>query len=204
MLAQLRQVREEWRHNRRLRLGALAILMILGTYAVLALSDRQRAMAETYERDAVLAVRLQQVAREKEWPRRADQAEALLVRLRKSIPETGSDGAAQADIHAWLTEQAASIGLESPQVRVEATVVVPEHPELRQVLARLDATLPEDKVDALVRALSAGLPWIQTERLEIVSGPPGRVMAIVRAYSRKSAAELRTTAEAEATDGGNP
>ena len=64
IVAQLRQMREEWRHNRRLRLGALAILMILGTYAVLMLSDRQRAMAEAYERDAVLAVKLEQVARE--------------------------------------------------------------------------------------------------------------------------------------------
>ena len=194
IVAQLRQMREEWRHNRRLRLGALAILMILGTYAVLTLSDRQHAMAEAYERDAGLAVRLEQVAREQEWPRRADQAEATLARLVKSIPETGSDGAAQADIHAWLTEQAVEVGLESPQVRVEATVAVPDHPELRQVLARLDATLPEGKVDVLARALSAGLPWIQTERLEIVPGPPGRVMVIVRAYSRKSAAELRAAA----------
>ena len=200
IVAQLRQMREEWRHNRRLRLGALAILMILGTYAVLMLSDRQRAMAEAYERDAVLAVKLEQVAREQEWPRRADQAEAVLARLRKSIPETGSDGAAQADIHAWLTEQAASVGLESPQVRVEATVAVPDHPELRQVLARLDATLPEGKVDTLARTLSKGLPWIQTERLEIVSGPPGRVMVIVRAYSRKSADELRAAAQGAGGD----
>ena len=92
--------------------------------------------------------------------------------------------------------------MESPQVRVEATVAVPDHPELRQVLARLDATLPEGKVDAVVRALSAGLPWIQTERLEIVSGPPGRGMAIVRAYSRKSATEL--AADAKVTGGAGP
>ena len=201
--SQGQRMREEWRPNRRLRLGALAVLMILGTHAVLTLSDRRHATEAAYERDAELAARLEQVAREQEWPRRADQAEAVLARLRKSIPETASDGAAQAEVQAWLAEQAAAVGLETPQVRVETTLAVPGHPDLRQVLARLDAGLPDGKLEGFTRALAAGLPWVQTERLELVVGPPGRVAVIVRAYSRKPAEQM-AKAVAEVAAGGAP
>lgn len=198
---QWRRMREEWRQNRRLRLGALAVLMILGTHAVLTLSDQQRATAAAYARETELAARLEQIARERDWPARADQAEAVLARLRKSIPETPSEGAAQADAQAWLTEQAALAGLEVPQVRVETTLAVPGHPELRQVLARLDAGLPDGKLEGLARALSTGLPWIQTERLDVTIGTPGRIAVIVRAYSRKPADQAaRAAAEADAGD----
>lgn len=179
------RMRQEWAGNRRLRLGALLVLLILGAHALLALSDRRAAAIESYHRDAGLLARLQEASRESAWPARAAKAEKALADARASIPAARSDGLAQAELQAWLTDIAGAAGLGDPRVRVESSVDVPGQPGLWQVLARLDATVPEGALPGFVRALSGGLPWIQAERLEIIEGRPTRVALIARGYYRR-------------------
>ena len=188
MMAQRwQQVRQEWRHNRRLRLGILVVVMVLGLQAVLMLSDRQRALADDYRQEAALLDRLADASRESAWPERADQAEAALLAVRGTVPQVSSAGLAQAELQAWLTGQAASAGLQDPRVRAESTLDVPGQPELWQVIARLDAGVPAGRLEAALRSLATGLPWIQAERMEITEGRETRLGLIVRAYYRKPA-----------------
>jgi hypothetical protein len=174
----------EWQQSRRLRLGALAILTILGVQATLVLADRRHARAGEYQRDAALLARLDEASRESAWPQRATAAEAALADVRNSIPAARSDGLAQAEMQAWLTDLAAFAGLASPTVRVETSLAVPGQEGLWQVLARLDAVVPDGRMPVLVRTLAAALPWVRTERLDLQAGRDTRVSLVVRGYFR--------------------
>lgn len=186
--ARWEQGRLEWRQNRRLRLGALVVGVILGLQLVLALSDRQQVLAEQHRERAKLLARLDEASRESGWPQRAAEAEAALAAVRGTVPEASSAGLAQAELQAWLSGQATSAGLEEPRVRAEATVEVPGHPGLWQVIARLDAVVPPGRLPGFLQALSVvGLPWIQAERLELVAGAQTTLGLIVRGYYRKPA-----------------
>lgn len=200
---QFERVRQEWRQSRRLRLGALVVLLILGAHVVLTLSDRQQAMAQDYRRDAALLGRLEEASRESAWPERAEQAEAAAEAMRTSIPQAASDGLAQAELQAWLSGQAAIGQLQQARVRAEATLDVPGQPGLWQVVARLEGAVPAGGLDRFLQSLSSGLPWIQVERLEITEGRETQLSAIVRGYYRKpdAAPEAPADASAPATGG---
>lgn len=187
MHARLQQMDAEWRQNRRLRLGALVVLVVLGLHFVLGLADGRQAAMVQYQRDADLLARLQEAGRESAWPERAIEAEAALAAVEATLPEVASAGLAQAELQAWLAGQAASTGLSEARVRAETTLDVPGHPELWQVVARLDAQVPEGRMPMLLRALSGGLPWIQVERVDITQGRQTQVSLVVRAYYRKAA-----------------
>ncbi len=181
---QLRQLAAQWRANRRLRYGALAILLILGTQLALSLMDRRTATETQYARDDALFARLQEASTESAWPRRAAAAEKALADMRHSIPPARSDGLAQAEMQAWLTDLAAHAGLASPTVRVESSLAVPGQPDVWQVLARLDADASPASLPVLVRTLSMARPWVATERLAVQSGSSMRVSLVVRGYFR--------------------
>ena len=187
MRARFEQMAAEWRQNRRLRLGALVVLVVLGLHFVLGLADDREATMVQYQRDAALLARLQEAGRESAWPERAEEAEAALAALEATLPEVASAGLAQAELQAWLAGQAASAGLAEARVRAETTLDVPGHPALWQVVARLDAQVPTGRMPMLLRALSGGLPWIQVERMDISQGRQTQVSLVVRAYYRKAA-----------------
>lgn len=178
----------QWRDNRRLRLAVLVVLAILG-WQVLDMVDRQRqAEATEYGNSQELRRRLERIADQPEWEERARQAEAELETLRRQLMAVSGSGQAQAEVRSWLTEFAGAIGLPQPMIKVEDVLDVPEHPELLQVLARMEGRLPTFGHAPLARGISRGLPWIQVERLEI--GEDGRVSMVVRAYYRRSAQAL--------------
>lgn len=181
----LERLRAEWRQNRRLRLGALAILAIVGMQLVLMLSDARVRRIEQYQRDARLLARLEEASGESAWTGRAKAADAVLAQMRASIPVASSEGLAQAELQAWLSDLAVFAGIGNPVVRVETALVVEGHPELWQVLARLEGDMSESQAPLLMRTLSAALPWYQTERLQVQSGITPRVSLVMRGYFRK-------------------
>lgn len=181
------QVRQEWRQNRRLRIGVLVVVAVIGLHLVLTLSDRQQRLADEYHQRADLLLRLQDASRESAWPERAEQAGQALAAVREGIPRVSSAGLAQAELQAWLSGQAQGARLQEIRVRAETTLDVPDHPQLWQVIARLDASVPAGRLEGFLRQLSAGLPWIQAERLELAEArnDATRLGLIVRGYYRK-------------------
>lgn len=180
------RVRQEWRQNARLRWGALVIVLILGARVALSLVDERADVAKQYARDAELFARLDATAQETAWPRRAKSAEAARDELVRGLREARNDGAARADLQAWLGTLATDAVLTQPVVQVEAVLDVPGYPELRQAVARIEGTVPTHlDVAPFARGLAAGLPWIQAEQFEVGEAQPVKVLAIVRAYYRK-------------------
>lgn len=185
----LQQARQEWRQNRRLRLGTMVVVLVLGVHLVLLLSDRQAAMAERYAQQADMLARLQDASREAAWPERATQAEEALAAERATIPAVPSAGLAQAELQAWLTAQGEAAQLQSARVTAETTLDVPGHPDLWQVIARIDAEVPAGRLEPFLLAASAGLPWIQAEQLDVTEAEPMRMGMIVRGYYQRADAD---------------
>ena len=179
------KVLQEWRQSRRLRLAMLVVGLVLGLHLVLLLSDRQQSMAGEYASQVRMLTRLQDASREAAWPKRAVQAEQALTAERNSIPAVRSAGLAQAELQAWLTAQGASAGLQSGRAIAETTLEVPGHPDLWQVIARLDAEIQPGSLEPLLIAISAGLPWLQVQQLGVTTGSPMRLSMIVRGYYRR-------------------
>ena len=71
MQARVREFALEWRQNRRLRLGALAIVAILGLQLVLWRADARAERVADYRRGAELLARLESASRESAWIERA-------------------------------------------------------------------------------------------------------------------------------------
>lgn len=206
--AQRDRVLAEWRSNRRLRLVVLVIVLVGGIHLALSASERRAPDIEEYRRDAELVERLREASAESAWPARAEEAEQRLAEVHQGLPEVASTGLAQAEIQAWLAQQAQAAGLGEARVRVETTLEVPGHPELWQVLARLDASVPDGQLGPFLQAVSGGLPWIQTERLDISTTQQGQRLALTaRGYYRKPSAgsagdEGEAAPDADRAEGG--
>lgn len=192
--AQLQRARAEWQANRRLRIGALLILAILGLQLVLAMSDSRTIRMEQYQRDARLLSRLEEASGESAWPERAKTAEETLAKMRASIPVASSEGLAQAELQAWLGDLAAFAGIGNATVRVETALAVEGQPDLWQVLARLEGDMSESRSAVLMRTLAMALPWYGTERLQVQAGATPRVSLVIRGYFRKGDGKQASTA----------
>ena len=184
------RIGEEWRANRRLRMAVLIALVVLSVNVIVSLETRKQALIGSYTSDLELQARLEGVSRQLQWKLRAKDAEARLEVLRGQLPVVSGSGLAQAELQSWLTQLASSAGLAEPQVKVEDTLEVENHPDMWQVLARLDGQLPAYGQAAFLRAVSDGLPWVQVERLEIAEGTPARVGLTVRSYYRRGQVQI--------------
>lgn len=197
--AQWGRIRQEWRDNARLRWGGLIVVAILGAQAVWSVADARREIAREYVRDAGLLARLEAAGQDTAWPRRAKEAENARRALFASVPEARSEGAAKADLQAWLAQLAKDATLTQPLVRVETVTEVPGYPELQQVAARLEGTVPTPlDVAPVMRGLAAGLPWIQADQVEVGENAPVRVVMIVRAFYRRPAGAAAAVSRDEA------
>lgn len=185
--ARLDEVRQQWRENRRLRLAVLAAGAILGLHGVLTLGDWRDALGEGIARDRDLLERLEQASRDDAWPDRAADAQRRLQEAREAIPAAGSEGRARAELQAWLSRQASAAGMTEVAVRVQDVVGVEGHPDLLQVLARMDGELPKAQLGVLLDALGTALPWVQVERLAVSEGDPSSIVVVVRGYYRTPA-----------------
>ena len=184
----LRQLRQQWRDNPRLRYGGLVIVAILGVQGLLMLSDAVGKRVAAYTGDLEMQARLQGVRSETWWPQRADKARAELEAVNARIPGVAGKGMARAESQAWLAKLAADQQLGEPAIKVEDTVEVDGYPDLWQVIAQLEGQLPEYGQEPLLHALADARPWVQAERIEISQGSTPRVVVTLRSYYRKAAA----------------
>lgn len=172
----------EWRANRRLRLGVLVALWAALVQLVLVLSDYNAGRSSQYHRDRALLERMQAAGEQKQWPARAAEVEAGLLQLRADLPRAASAGLAQAELQAGLGEMAASAGLAAVTARTEPTVEVAGHPELWQVLGRMEGQATSAQLAAFLQALAARRPWLQVDRLELRGDDLIEITLIARGY----------------------
>lgn len=182
----LENMAAQWRDNHRLRMAVLVALVVLALHLLDGLGRHRETAMQAQASDARLGQRLAQLAAQPEWRARAKQAEDELDVLRREMRVVSSNGQAQAEVQAWLTDFAKAQTIAEPTVKVQEVLDVPGHPGLVQVLARLDGQLAAFSQRALAKRLAAALPWVQVERLEIGDQEVAKVSMVVRAYYRRA------------------
>src|SRR5690606_38159357 len=96
--AQLRQLREQWQGNPRLRWGVAAIAAILGFYLILVAWDWRQALHAEYQARTLQLYKVQALAGQEAWLQRAQEAQALDAAMQAEIPVASSVGLAQAEV----------------------------------------------------------------------------------------------------------
>ena len=128
----LADIRREWAANPRLRLGVVAIGVIVAIYLSLVLRDWNASLAQDYaERTGYLA-KMQALAGQDAWIERAASAAEVRSALEAEIPEVATIGLAQATVQGWVREAAVAFG-EDVQVRAAAPVPVAEGSDIWRV-----------------------------------------------------------------------
>ena len=191
----LENMAAQWRDNHRLRMAVLVALVVLALHLLDGLGRHRETAMQAQASDARLGQRLAQLAAQPEWRARAKQAEDELDVLRREMRVVSSNGQAQAEVQAWLTDFAKAQTIAEPTVKVQEVLDVPGHPGLVQVLARLDGQLAAFSQRALAKRLAAALPWVQVERLEIGDQEVAKVSMVVRAYYRRAPGAMTPDAQ---------
>lgn len=172
----------EIRHNTRLRLGLWLILTIVLSYSVLLLSDQETALLAEYQAAATRLQQVEQVIAQPQWPQRAQAMREQLVRLESTLWQANTEGLAQASLQSWLENQARVLQVQSPTVRVDPPIDLPEL-SAWQVKAQLEGDFEQAKLYDLLLAIAQAPQQLVIERLEAsqLSRTP-RFQMIVVAY----------------------
>lgn len=94
----------EWRANRRLRFGGIAIVAILVLYSLLVLNDWRHALAQEYQDRTLHLYKIAALAKQSQWPARAQEARNIRQALEAQIPGAATIGLAQAEVQTGLNQ----------------------------------------------------------------------------------------------------
>jgi len=109
-------LRTQWAERRVLRIGVVAIGAIVWLQVLFLVGDRTEALRrdEVSLRDELARVQL--LAREKQWPQRAEDARTQLGALRSLLWNEPERGLAEASMQDWIRSTAAKSGLRLREV----------------------------------------------------------------------------------------
>lgn len=158
----------ELRRNTRLRIGLGLIVAILLSYASLWLNDYEKQLKNDYQSVISHLNRLQAIASQTQWDRRAAQVHQLRTQLEAQLWRANSKGLAQATFQEWLNTRIKQVQFEgNVRLKVDVAREVSQYPHLWQVTAQLEANFEPKKLNALLLAIAKNPKWIVTERLDI-------------------------------------
>lgn len=143
--ARLRPLLAQAQDNPRLQAGLALIALLVVGWLALVLHDAREARIRELERQHQRLAQIKQLAGQKMWIERADEAERLGKVLAAELPEAKSAGLAQADFQAWLRPivdaQNANLRLD-----VQAPTMPEDMPGVVQVTAVVSGGLPPQRV----------------------------------------------------------
>ena len=182
LIEKLTPLAAQLRENVRLRWGLWAILVVLGLYFVLVLSDYRKEVSEKYLQRLSYLSKLERATREVQWPERVVAARALLTQLEGRLWQANTRGLAQATFQTWMTGQLRARGLSEHRLRVEPALDVSGHPGLWQVTARVEDVFDKMQLEALLADFANNAQLTVVDGLEIKAERSPRFTLVVKAY----------------------
>jgi len=110
------QLREQWQESRLVRLGAWLAVALLGVYLLLAGFDEVDALLERNRGQAMELARLQGLAKEKDWPERRREANALKVAYDTAVWMDPDLALTEAGLQDWLRNVTQRLGLKVREI----------------------------------------------------------------------------------------
>lgn len=152
----------ELRTNLRLRLGLVAILVILLGYGLLEWRDHLATEASEYQRLLNHVARLGQHQQPELWSQRASEAKAALTHAQAQLWRDNSTGQAQAHVQDWLftllrqtDAKGSSVRVTEPDAALDAVNLTAKLPPELQGLRPLRARVEFNSDTAVLMALLA-------------------------------------------------
>lgn len=182
MILALSPLLTELRTNQRLRLACWLILLILCSYALLLMTDRQRLVAEEYGRLNAQAKKLAARTNRIEWQERAVAAKGIRVQLESTLFQAESRGMAQANVQSWLNSLIQKHQMSDARLQVKQAVDLSGYPDIRQVAATIEAPFYYSKFMALLYDLETDKRLLTIEQMDIVFQGKPRFTLVVKAH----------------------
>lgn len=147
----LADIRREWAGNPRLRLGIIAIGVILAVYLSLVMQDWRAGLQERYAERTEYLGKMQALAGQDAWIARAEAVAQTRAALEAEIQTVATAGIAQAAVQGWLRDAAVAFG-EGVQVQAAAPLQVAEGSDIWRVPVTISGKLdPARYVQLLAR-----------------------------------------------------
>lgn len=163
----LSSLRDEWKKNPRLRLGALAIAGIALFYLFLIVSDYQTEQEKQFQQMARKFLRIKKGGLDESWLENYEKAKALATLVDSRVWRAKSRGLAQAMVQAWAEALITKYKFRGPALRVEQAYEVVGADSLWQVAATLEAEVPPENIAELLRDIEGHDKLLSIERLII-------------------------------------
>lgn len=140
--------------NPRLQAGMALILLLLAGWILLVLGDARTARLTDLQDGRERLVQVKQIASERVWLERAQQATALARTLSAEIPPAPSPGLAQAAFQGWLGEIVDKQGLPL-RLTVETPVYLDDPADVVRVTAEVRGGMDPNRVWRMIEQIEA-------------------------------------------------
>lgn len=181
--ARLRQVREEWRSNQRLRRGVAVVAAIAALYLLLVLLDWRRSLHEEYQQRTLQLYKMAALAGQEQWSLRAQAAQNLEKSLQAGIPRAASIGVAQAEVQATIRQLLNAFG---PKLASESRppVEMRGQPGLWRIPVTLRGVVGQAQLMEILRRIESSdrLIVIDDFQLGFIQGQPNITLTAVAYY----------------------
>lgn len=188
--ARMRQMRDEWNGNPRLRWGAAAIAAILLVYVLLVLADWRRDLHAQYQQRTLQLYKMAALAGQEQWSVRAETARSLQKSLQAEIPRATTIGLAQAEAQAAIRQILNAFG---PKLASESrpAVEVRTDPGVWRVPVTIRGMLTQPQLMEVLRRIESSdrLFVIDDFQLGFVQGQPNITLTAVAFYRVGDAAQ---------------
>jgi len=186
----VRQIRDEWRSNPRLRWGVAAIAAIAFVYLVLVLADWRRDLHAQYQQRTLQMYKMAALAGQEQWSVRAQAAQNLQKSLQAGIPRAATIGLAQAEVQTTIRQLLNAFG---PRMSSDAKppVQVRSQPGLWRVPVTIRGMLSQAQLMEILRRIESSdrLFVIDEFQLAFVQGQPNVTLTAVAYYRVGAAAQ---------------
>lgn len=180
----VRRLSGELRTNRRAQLGLALIIVLIAAYGFGVLRSATARIEAEYRRDTQMMERVAAAESEKDWPQRAKDSAAELSQLNQQLWPAETEGIAQADLQAWVSNLGRELGLPVLDIRVESAKIKDFPPELRQITATITAQPSEAAVIGLLERLDQAPHLSVVTRLHVRQQPSPVLELVLTGYAR--------------------
>lgn len=187
--AQLSATMAQIRSNPRLQGGLGLIAAILLVWLFLLLGDWRQARISTLQASNQHLEQTRNLARQKDWAERAEQARQMADALEAEIPPALSPGLAQADFQGWLRQLADS--QPAPlQLNVQAPVRMEDPAGIIRVTATLNGSMTPSQVLMLIARIEGRQSLATIPMMTLRSDGLNRTFSLtIQGYYRLQAKE---------------
>ena len=186
MRDRLQTFRDEFRTNGKVRLGIWLIVAILVLYMILLLQDVNTDLRHKCAAQLEKRARLEAIADEHIWKKRAKSAKKAYVDELKYFPVIQSEGLARAGVENQVSAMLSRIGVRNSRLQMDQFNALASHPGIRQLPIRIEGVFAPVALLRLLYALQRLHQRGEVMQLTIARGSNSRFELVYALYFRQS------------------